>query len=1123
MGGAVSQGWQDDQDGEGFALFDVGSVSVNDLIAGGVVRSVASTGLLQNGLVSYADIQLVGADRLLGNPTGSTATVSEIALGTGLAFSGATLVNTSPLSSLTPVLPLAFSGGTNLILDYDGTSLALSGGTVLVRAALTGDVAAPAGSNTTTIQPHVVSYAKMQLETASTLLGNPTGSLGNVQEITLGTGLAFSGSVLNATGTSISLPASEIGFGTGTGFTGSPTLQYNGFSLGTSSQQEVQIYNSASGASGLVGLRLGTSSGFTHSFAMDMIGVGWSSGGGVAAEDVLFELNAGSSNQFLFSNFTGGPINIATGSSRTVRLAVTGAGAIQMPTALGAGGIVSAAVTTGQLGLVTIGSGLTFSGGTLSATGGGGGTVTNVTGAAPIAVATGTTTPVISLNIDSTLAVVSSNLGRAAITGDGSIAAGSNVFALSNIPTGTTAAGDINFTPIAAPTTPSAGHALVYIDSTSLNFAVKNSTGTVNHGIQSNAGTAHEWISAIAADGSVTLSQPAFTDISGQATLAQLPSIGANTLLGNPTGATAVPSAIALGSTSGVLQYLNGSPDTLPVVAMVSGQIPFGAASGGGLAQSSSLTWNNSTGEMFIVPGSATNGLDITGASSGVVGFHVKNSTNSTGSQVQTVVENSAGALGYFGISAPSFTGFAPLTGGQAFFGGDAVPVSIFTQTAQPIIFYANAVEVGRWLSGGGLQIPAQTAPGTPGAGLGVVYVDSTTKNLAMKNDAGNVNHGAQSTAAIAGVALTSLHDDGTWGASSFQAPITWPTGGEVLVSTGTSSLPIGDSTFSFDTTGHVLLSGNGSGVNIGAINTNVSFATGIAGNANRDRVQLNVGGGALGSTGTNDNTFMDVIPANSAIRSGVTSGIYATQRIRALTYTGVSSPNITEAASLYIDGKPFISGASVTTASYALHVASGTVRMDSLAGPGIVIADANGVLSTGANPRNASYKWSMNASSSAGIASNFQTVIVPGDSGPVPTGAGFYSAAGGTAAATTLAANYATNGGPVAYGATRAYSGVAFQACQNFIQMSVANGTNLTYLLYKTNSPLSGASYTVLASWVTGPMNIGTSSGASSGIVTGSVSIAAGDLLMLAVVRTDTTSAVLSLLQFTATVDLIV
>ena len=49
---------------------------------------------------------------------------------------------------------------------------------------------------TANIQNHAVTYVKMQQASADTLLGNPTGGLANVEEITLGNGLDFAGTVL---------------------------------------------------------------------------------------------------------------------------------------------------------------------------------------------------------------------------------------------------------------------------------------------------------------------------------------------------------------------------------------------------------------------------------------------------------------------------------------------------------------------------------------------------------------------------------------------------------------------------------------------------------------------------------------------------------------------------------------------------------------------------------------------------------------------------------------------------------------------------------------------------------------------------------------------------------------
>jgi len=55
-------------------------------------------------------------------------------------------------------------------------------------------------------------------------------------------------------------------------------------------------------------------------------------------------------------------------------------------------------------------------------------------------------------------------------------------------------------------------------------FAIPDPTPSSLGGIFSNVGAAHEWVSSINTDGSVTLTQPSFTDILGQITQAQLPS-----------------------------------------------------------------------------------------------------------------------------------------------------------------------------------------------------------------------------------------------------------------------------------------------------------------------------------------------------------------------------------------------------------------------------------------------------------------------------------------------------------------------------------------------------------------------------------------------------------------------
>lgn len=106
------------------------------------------------------DITLA-TDRLLGRDTVGDGAVEEIVVTGGLEFTG--------------------SGG-------------------IRRSALTGDVTASAGSNTTTIANDSVTYAKMQnVTTNNRLIGRGTSGAGDPEEITVGTGLTLSGTTLSVT------------------------------------------------------------------------------------------------------------------------------------------------------------------------------------------------------------------------------------------------------------------------------------------------------------------------------------------------------------------------------------------------------------------------------------------------------------------------------------------------------------------------------------------------------------------------------------------------------------------------------------------------------------------------------------------------------------------------------------------------------------------------------------------------------------------------------------------------------------------------------------------------------------------------------------------------------------
>lgn len=61
----------------------------------------------------------------------------------------------------------------------------------------------------------------------------------------------------------------------------------------------------------------------------------------------------------------------------------------------------------------------------------------------------------------------------------------------------------------------------------------------------------------------------------------------------------------------------------------------------------------------------------------------------------------------------------------------------------------------------GSILFTAIAAPGTPAAGKGSVYIDSTSKNICVKDDAGVVKHGVQTKTAVANNFVTQIAADG--------------------------------------------------------------------------------------------------------------------------------------------------------------------------------------------------------------------------------------------------------------------------------------------------------------------------------------------------------------------------
>jgi hypothetical protein len=121
--------------------------------------------------------------------------------------------NGSPggVTDVTATLPLASSGGStpDLSLNYDGVSLDLATATTLRRAALSGDVDAPAGDNTTTIGANKVLDTMLRDSAALSVIGRSANSSGDPTDIAAGS----DGDVLRRSGTTLgfgAIPESSV-------------------------------------------------------------------------------------------------------------------------------------------------------------------------------------------------------------------------------------------------------------------------------------------------------------------------------------------------------------------------------------------------------------------------------------------------------------------------------------------------------------------------------------------------------------------------------------------------------------------------------------------------------------------------------------------------------------------------------------------------------------------------------------------------------------------------------------------------------------------------------------------------------------------------------------------------
>ena len=214
-----------------------------------------------------------------------------------------------------------------------------------------------------------------------------------------------------------------------------------------------------------------------------------------------------------------------------------------------------------------------------------------------------------------------------------------------------------------------------------------NPTASTLGGIESFAAVSHQWINQISTSGVPSATQPNFTDLSGNASLSQLPSISNNSVLGNNSGGTAVPSTLSasnvldfIGATQGQVLYRNATqwvalnPGTNGQVLTTAGAAAnpsWTTVSGTGtvtnVATNNGLTGGpiTTTGTIGLATIATGNALAYTGAGSGVP-------VATTPSTLLDVIGSATGDLLY--RSSGGWTVLAPGTNGQVLTQGASTP-----------------------------------------------------------------------------------------------------------------------------------------------------------------------------------------------------------------------------------------------------------------------------------------------------------------------------------------------------------------------------------------------------------------------------------------------------------------
>jgi hypothetical protein len=179
-------------------------------LTGGDVTATAGSAVatIANDAVTFAKMQNISTARVLGRTTGGSGDVEELSAGTGISIAGGQISST--------------------VTAYTDEQAQDAVGTILNDSStvdFTYDDATP--TITASVIDDSITFAKLQNISTARLLGRSTASAGNVEELTIGTGLQLTGGALSSTVTQYTDENAQDAVGTILTDTATVNLTYN--------------------------------------------------------------------------------------------------------------------------------------------------------------------------------------------------------------------------------------------------------------------------------------------------------------------------------------------------------------------------------------------------------------------------------------------------------------------------------------------------------------------------------------------------------------------------------------------------------------------------------------------------------------------------------------------------------------------------------------------------------------------------------------------------------------------------------------------------------------------------------------------------------------------------------